>query len=95
MTVGDMKGKKLELRIFLDSINRLKSFHTIVNKPFYDDYDIDIYVTPNRIFDAKSFLATCGLDVSDCVYVYINTHDRQALDRFELDMKQFKKKIGV
>lgn len=94
MTVGDMKGKKLELRIFLDSINRLKRFDRVVNQPFYENYDIDIYITPNRSFDAKSFLAICGLDTTNCVYVYINTYDRQVLDRFESDMKEFKYKIG-
>ncbi len=81
----------MELRIFLNSIERQKLFNKIVNNAFYDDYDIDIYITPNRSLDAKSFMAVCGLDTTGAIFVYINTHDRKVLDRFELDMQSFKK----
>ena len=93
---GDMRERNfrliMELRVFLNTLEKQAKFNKIVNNPFYDGYDIDVYVTPNRLIDAKSLMGLYNIDTTDWVYVYINTHKKAVLDKFDLDMKEFKKK---
>lgn len=82
----------MELRLFLNTIDKQKQFNKIVNGIFYENYDIDLYVqNPEHPVDAKSLMALWGFDTSHCVYVYINNHNPNVLERFETDMAQFMK----
>ena len=76
------------VKIKLNTINEIKDFINIVNR--YDE-DVDIYRdNPQRYKDAKSFMSIISLDTSIGAYVRIMSSDRQIVQDFNNDMKQFK-----
>ena len=80
----------MEVRLFLNTLERQKKFNKIINGIFYQNYDIDLYVQdPNKSVDAKSMMAMWGFDLNHCVYAYINSHKPNVVQRFEDDMKEF------
>ena len=82
----------MELRLFLNTIDKQNKFSLIVNNIFYQNYDIDLYAdNPNRSVDAKSIMAMYGFDLSKCVYVYINTKEQQVLNKFISDLNELTK----
>lgn len=74
--------------IVLNTLEKVREFANIICT---FDSDIDMYKdNKNKAQDAKSIMAIFIMDLNSPLHVYINSNDKDELERFDIEMDKFK-----